>query len=132
MTEPLDKYPWGDEVEEAYIVPTENKINFKQNYNITFHQVIDGMNAKEVGRLDFNGPELKFEGNMEESAKSFMIWIAQVFAGRLKEERNKERKELEEELLKLKNGIAANSDYIQGRWDLIGEFQDIIRARGQG
>jgi hypothetical protein len=94
MTEPLDKYPWGDEVEEAYIVPTENIFNFKPNYNITFHQVVDGMNSKEVGRLDFNGPEFKFEGDMEESAKSFMIWIAQVFAGRLKEERNKVRMEL--------------------------------------
>ena len=43
----------------------------------------------------------------------------------------KERDALEAELLKLKNGVAANSDYIQGRWDLIGEFQDIIRARGE-
>jgi len=41
-----------------------------------------------------------------------------------------ERKQLEAELLKLKDGIAASSDYIQGRWDLIGEFQDAIRARG--
>ena len=42
----------------------------------------------------------------------------------------KEREALEVELLKLKQGVAANSDYIQGRWDLIGEFQDIIRLRG--
>ena len=42
----------------------------------------------------------------------------------------KEREALEAELLKLKKGIASNSDYIQGRWDLIGEFQDVIRARG--
>ena len=41
-----------------------------------------------------------------------------------------ERAALEAELLKLKKGIAANSEYIQGRWDLIGEFQDVIRARG--
>jgi len=41
-----------------------------------------------------------------------------------------ERKQLEAELLKLKDGVAASSDYIQGRWDLIGEFQDVIRARG--
>ena len=41
-----------------------------------------------------------------------------------------ERVALEAELLKLKKGIAANSEYIQGRWDLIGEFQDAIRARG--
>lgn len=43
----------------------------------------------------------------------------------------KERDALEAELLKLKNGVAANSDYIQGRWDLIGEFQDVIRKRGE-
>ena len=42
-----------------------------------------------------------------------------------------ERKHLEAELLKLKDGVAASSDYIQGRWNLIGEFQDVIRARGQ-
>ncbi len=41
-----------------------------------------------------------------------------------------ERKELEQELLKLSKGVASTSDYIQGRWDLIGEFQDAIRARG--
>jgi len=43
----------------------------------------------------------------------------------------KEREALEVELLKMKQGVVANSDYIQGRWDLIGEFQDIIRARGK-
>jgi hypothetical protein len=42
----------------------------------------------------------------------------------------RERDALEAELLKLKKGIGASSMYIQGRWDLIGEFQDIIRARG--
>ena len=42
-----------------------------------------------------------------------------------------EREALEIELLKLKRGIAGPSQYIQGRWDLIGEFQDILRARGQ-
>jgi hypothetical protein len=41
-----------------------------------------------------------------------------------------ERDALEAELLKLKKGIGASSMYIQGRWDLIGEFQDIIKARG--
>ena len=41
-----------------------------------------------------------------------------------------ERDALEAELLKLKKGSRTSSVYIQGRWDLIGEFQDIIRARG--
>ena len=42
-----------------------------------------------------------------------------------------ERKHLEAELLQLQHGVAASSDYIQGRWDLIDEFQDVIRARGK-
>ena len=58
------------------------------------------------------------------------LWIPDVveFAKLVAE---KEREALEVELLKMKQGVVANSDYIQGRWDLIGEFQDIIRARGQ-
>ena len=48
----------------------------------------------------------------------------------LKDAVQAERKHLEAELLKLKDGVAASGDYIQGRWDLIGEFQDVIRARG--
>ena len=40
-----------------------------------------------------------------------------------------DRKELEEKLLKLKNSVASVSQYVQGRWDLIGEFQDILREK---
>jgi hypothetical protein len=56
------------------------------NYNISFHN-----NGKEVGKLDFNGPALVFTGEAEESAKVFIDWIAQSFAGRLEEERKAER-----------------------------------------
>jgi hypothetical protein len=52
----------------------------------------------------------------------------EAFAALVRED---EREALEVELLKLKKGIAGPTDYVQGRWDLIGEFQDIIRARGQ-
>jgi hypothetical protein len=52
-----------------------------RNYNITFHQ-----DSKEVGKLDFNGPEMTFEGDMAESCRLFMQFVAQSFAGRLKEE----------------------------------------------
>jgi hypothetical protein len=58
----------------------------KPNYNISFHN-----NGKEVGKLDFNGPALVFTGEAEESAKVFVDWIAQSFAGRLEEERKAER-----------------------------------------
>lgn len=111
----------GDE----YIVPTET-MSFelpKPNYNLKFFN----KDHEEVATLDFNGPGLAFEGIADEAAIVFMDWISQAFIGRLKDERNKVRTEMEAELLKLKQGVAANSEYIQGRWDLIGEFQDIIR-----
>lgn len=54
----------------------------KPDYNITFFQ--DG---KQIGSLDFNGPEMKFEGEAEEGAKTFFKWIAESFSGRLAEER---------------------------------------------
>jgi hypothetical protein len=59
---------------------------FKPNYNISFHN-----NGKEVGKLDFNGPAMVFTGDAEESAKVFIDWLAQSFAGRLEEERKAER-----------------------------------------
>ena len=59
----------------------------KQNYSISFHRAGDnGFIVEEVGRLDFNGPALVFEGNAEESAKVFIDWVAKSFEGRLKEE----------------------------------------------
>jgi hypothetical protein len=55
----------------------------KPSYNITFYR--DG--GEKAGELDFNGPEMKFTGNAEESAKVFFNWIAQSFSRRLKDER---------------------------------------------
>lgn len=61
--------------------------NIKPNYNITFHNNTDTSGlGKQVGRLDFNGPQLVFEGDAEESAKVFVDWIARSFKGRLEEE----------------------------------------------
>jgi hypothetical protein len=65
----------------------------KPNYNITFHRHENGINGKAVGKLDFNGPELVFEGDAAESAKVFIDWVAQAFHGRLKEEREAGRQE---------------------------------------
>ena len=61
--------------------------NVKPNYNLTFHNNRDtGGTGTMVGTLDFNGPELKFTGDAEESAKVFIDWIAHAFKGRLEEE----------------------------------------------
>jgi len=59
--------------------------NFKPNYNLTFHR--DG---KEVGKFDFNGPEMIFEGDVAESAKVFIDCVANAFHGRLEQERKSE------------------------------------------
>ena len=56
----------------------------KLSYNITFSN-----ESGIMGTLDFNGPEMVFTGNAEESAKVFFDWIAKSFAGRLEEERQK-------------------------------------------
>ena len=64
--------------------------NIKPNYNITFHNNLDtGGTGRQVGRMDFNGPEMIFEGDAEESAKVFIDWIARAFKGRLEEEYNR-------------------------------------------
>jgi hypothetical protein len=62
--------------------------NFKPNYNLTFHR--DG---QEIGKFDFNGPEMIFEGDAAESAKVFIDCVANAFRGRLEEEREAGRKE---------------------------------------
>jgi hypothetical protein len=53
----------------------------KPSHSIAFHQ-----DNKEVGHLDFNGPEMTFEGDMDESCRLFMQFVAQSFKSRLDEE----------------------------------------------
>ena len=65
-------------------VPADQHLSIgtiKPNYNLTFHN-----SGREIGRMDFNGPEMVFEGNAAESAKVFIDWIATAFKGRLDEE----------------------------------------------
>jgi hypothetical protein len=57
----------------------------KPNYNVTFQNAIDGKQV-QIGKLDFNGAMLKFEGNAEESAVKFIDHLALNFQGRLKAE----------------------------------------------
>ena len=60
--------------------------NIKPNYNVTFHN-----GERNIGRLDFNGGVMVFEGDAEESAQVFFDYLAERFANRLKEERDNER-----------------------------------------
>jgi hypothetical protein len=61
-------------------------LNFKPNYNITFHR-----GNTQIGVLDFNGPEMTFSGDMDESVKLFLGLVATSFKGRLEQERAEER-----------------------------------------
>lgn len=58
----------------------------KPNYNITFCN-----EGKQLGVIDWNGPEMTFTGDVDESAKIFFDWIAAAFKGRLEQERAEER-----------------------------------------
>jgi hypothetical protein len=60
--------------------------DLKPDYNVEFH-----IDSRRIGRLDFNSGVMVFEGDAEESAKVFFDALAEKFADRLKEEREKER-----------------------------------------
>lgn len=63
---------------------TAPPLYIKPDYSVTFSN-----SEKQVGKLDFNGPKMMFEGDAEESARIFFEWIAKSFEDRLKEERGK-------------------------------------------
>lgn len=62
----------------------------KPNYNICFHQTVDdgkgGKHNVQIGKLDFNGGAVKFEGNFEESAVRFVEYLSTQFSRRLRDE----------------------------------------------
>ena len=76
----------GPECQQKHVVKKDDHyMQFhenKPNYNLVFYNA-DG---DEIGRLDFNGPGLAFEGIADMSAITFMDWISQVFRGRLEAE----------------------------------------------
>ena len=83
-----------DNGKNEYLMEEQNKegsffltaSNIKPNYNVTFSN-----EDRNIGRLDFNGDVMVFEGDAEESAKVFFNYLAERFANRLKEEREAER-----------------------------------------
>ena len=77
--------PWTT---EQLTVPTSQLYtvsNLKPNYAFVLHN-----DEGEIGRLDFNGPEMVFSGDADKSALLFFDHIGKYFAQRLKEERQAE------------------------------------------
>ena len=58
------------------------------NHRFHFHQMDASgwANGPKVGTLDFNGAEMWFEGNADESAKVFFEYLSKHFKERLKQE----------------------------------------------
>lgn len=89
-------------------------LEIKPNYSMTFHNA-----DKQVGALDFNGPEMTFTGDADESAKVFFDWVAKSFKGRLEQERAEEREAC----------IRIMFDYCDDN-DACEKAAELIRARG--
>jgi hypothetical protein len=55
----------------------------KPDYNICFNNSVadeqGNMKQVQIGKIDFNGGTMKFEGNFEESAVKFMDHLAATF-----------------------------------------------------
>ena len=103
--------------------------NSKISYDITFH---DG--SRNVGRLDFNGGVLKFEGQAEESAQVFFDYLAERFASRLKEERENEREACADVCDRIANlwpRPSLNEGWRKGYVDGGSACRNLIRERGE-
>ena len=71
--------------QSKYAIPVGQNVSVqlpKPNYTFALHS-----DTGAVGKLDFNGPELRFTGDADASAKIFIDAIASIFVGRLKQER---------------------------------------------
>lgn len=67
-----------DPIESKWSVNTEIScriMDLAPNYNVCFYS----NTHKAIGKLDFNGPKMIFEGDAEESAKIFFDFIARNF-----------------------------------------------------
>jgi hypothetical protein len=69
--------------------------SMKQHHSVVFH----GPNGKEVGRFDFSGEELKFDGSADISAQVFIEWASRTYRERLINEKLDVIKQVQDALL---------------------------------
>lgn len=101
----------------------------KPDYNITLNNTIDGKQV-QIGKLDFNGAVMKFEGNAEESAVVFMDSLASTFQGRLKAEHVNAAKLLTEFVtFELDSEMELDDGYRKGFNDAIHAVRGILSKK---
>jgi hypothetical protein len=54
--------------------------------HLDYYMMFVNPNGEVVGKLDFNGGAMTFDGNAEESAIQFIYFVSQMFSQRLDEE----------------------------------------------
>ncbi|NBO98540.1 MAG: hypothetical protein EBU90_00155 [Proteobacteria bacterium] len=64
-----------------WTISEEYVSSWTPDYTITFKKD----NDKEIGKFDFNGDKLKFEGDVEESAQVFINFLLSAFNQRIEE-----------------------------------------------
>jgi hypothetical protein len=99
------------------------------DYNITLNNTVDGKQV-QIGKLDFNGGALKFEGNAEQSAVVFMDSLATTFQGRLKAEHVSAAKLLAEFVtFELDSEMELDDGYRKGFNDAIHAVRGILSKK---
>jgi hypothetical protein len=83
---PTSTFKWNTEnydYSKFYLNPTANLSigTIKPNYNMCFHK-----DNKEVGKLDWNGSEMVFSGDLAPSARVFFDYLTGCFQQRLQQE----------------------------------------------
>jgi len=121
-----DRYATGwSDPRKLMIAPT------KVDYNITLNNTVDGKQV-QVGRLDFNGGVMKFEGNADQSAMLFMDSLASSFRGRLEAEHVSAAKVLLELVtLELESEIELDDAYRKGFNDGMATCRAVLRRKIQ-
>lgn len=103
----------------------------KPDYNITFQNTVEGKQV-QVGRLDFNGGVMKFEGNADQSAMLFMDSLASSFRGRLEAEHVSAAKVLLELVtLELESAVELDDAYRKGFNDGMATCRAMLRRKIQ-
>jgi len=100
---------------KEYVLKDTEKLptlNFKPNYSIYFHR-----GNEQVGMLDFNGPEMTFSGDMDESAILFIEVIANSFKARLEQERAVGYREGHMAALAQRTWVGLTDEEMQNLWD---------------
>lgn len=103
----------------------------KPDYNITLNNTVDGKQV-QIGKLDFNGAIMKFDGNADASAIVFMDSLAQTFKGRLEAEHIGAAKLLLELVtFELEGEMELDSAYRKGFNDGMATCRAVLRKKIQ-